>query len=57
VERSEKVFALLDAKKFYNRSFASYTSLDKIDVIVTDSSLSQEMREKYEHAGLNMIYV
>ena len=57
VERSEKVFALLDAKKFSNRSFTSYTSLDKIDAIVTDSSLSQDIRERYELAGFNMIYV
>jgi DeoR/GlpR family transcriptional regulator of sugar metabolism len=57
VERSEKVIALIDAKKFCNRSFTSYTTLDKIDTIVTDSSLSQTYKEKYEQTGINMIYV
>ena len=57
VDRSEKVFALIDAKKFNNRSFTSYTTLDKVDIIVTDESLPQDQRERYAQAGLKLIYV
>ena len=57
VERSDKVIALIDSKKFDKRSFTSYAPLDKIDIIVTDSALPEETKEKYGKTGVNIIYV
>jgi DeoR/GlpR family transcriptional regulator of sugar metabolism len=54
ISAAKEVIAVLDSSKFEKRSFAIIASLEKINAIITDSGISQEMREQIERKGIKL---
>jgi len=57
MQRSEKVFVLADSSKFSERSFINYGNVECASMIITDSNISGECRQKLEDRGVNYIGV
>ena len=57
IEISNKVIVVTDSSKFQKRSFVKITSMDKIDVIITDKGIPDEDREKLEKMNIDLILV
>ena len=49
VEAATQVYLLADHTKFGKTSFVSTNNLDKFDLCITDSGLSEEAKEEYAH--------
>ena len=54
---SSKTIILADSSKFGHHGFGRITSIDEVDVIITDSDISPEMVEIIEEAGIELITV
>jgi len=52
---SLRTIVLADSSKFGRRGFGKICELDKIDVIITDSGISESMAKKVEEAGVELI--
>ncbi len=57
LDSSLRTIILSDSSKFGRRGFGRVCSLDKIDVIVTDSGISPEMAKAIEEIGIELIVV
>ncbi|MDD4033452.1 MAG: DeoR/GlpR family DNA-binding transcription regulator [Bacteroidales bacterium] len=54
ISAAKEVIAVFDSSKFEKRSFAFIASLDKINTIITDSGISEEIREHIERKGIKL---
>ena len=54
---SSKTIVIADSSKFGHHGFGRITSIDEVDVIITDSDISPEMVEIIEEAGIELITV
>ena len=57
IEASLRTIILADSSKFGRRGFGKICSLDCIDVIITDSGISQSMAQAIEEMGIELIIV
>ena len=57
IEASLRTIILADSSKFGRRGFGKICSLDCIDVIITDSGISQSMAQAIEEMGIELIVV
>lgn len=57
IEMSKQVIVLADSSKIYKRSLAFICPLSKIDVLITDSDLSNEKRISLENIGIEVVVV
>lgn len=55
IKASAKTIALIDHTKFDTTSISSYASLDDLNLVITDNHLSQNTREVYEKAGIDLV--
>ena len=55
MEQAQQVVLLADSTKFGQQALAQLGKLDEVDVVVTDSSLSDEHREHVRAAGCELI--
>ena len=54
IAAAKEVIAVFDSSKFGKRGFAHIAKLDKIDMIITDSNISDEYRQYIESAGIKL---
>lgn len=54
---SLKTIVLCDSSKFGRKGFGKICNLDKIDAIITDSGISESMKEVLEENGIQLIIV
>ena len=54
IESAAKIIILCDSSKFGRNSLAQFATLDKIDVLITDS-INDEMRVKLENSDIDII--
>lgn len=54
ISAAKEVIAVFDSSKFGKRGFAHIANLDKIDMIITDSNISDEYRQYIETAGIKL---
>lgn len=54
---SLKTVVLCDSSKFGRRGFGKICDLDKIDIIITDSGISDSMKKHIEEEGVELIIV
>ena len=54
INSSNKLIVLADSSKFGIRSFAKICPLNKIDLIITDKNISQQMLKKLEEKGISV---
>lgn len=54
ISAAKEVIAVFDSSKFGKRGFAHIAKLDKIDMIITDSNISNEYRQHIESAGIKL---
>ena len=52
---SSKTVILADSSKFGQRGFGHISSLDEVDIIITDNGISKEMRDIIENIGIELI--
>lgn len=57
VTRSEHVYVLTDSSKFTRTSLISYASAQDISMIVTDTNLSEVIRNSFAASGITLICV
>ena len=57
MQTAQKTIVLADSSKFGRRGFGKICSLDCIDVIITDSGISQSMAQAIEEMGIELIVV
>ncbi len=57
IEISNKVIVVTDSSKFQKRSFVKITSLDKIDIIITDKGIPEQEKIKLEKMNIDLILV
>ena len=55
IKASAKTIALIDHTKFDTSSISSYASIDDLHLVITDAGLSQNTKEIYEKAGIDLI--
>ena len=55
VKSSAKTIALIDNTKFNTTSISSYASLDDLNMVITDFGLSENTKDIYEKAGVNLV--
>jgi DeoR family transcriptional regulator of aga operon len=55
IDASLKTIVLADSSKFGKKGFGRICSLDQVDVIVTDSDITDSMAEMIESFGINLI--
>ncbi|MCX5126759.1 DeoR/GlpR family DNA-binding transcription regulator [Streptomyces sp. NBC_00347] len=56
-ERARKVILATDSSKMGKRAFARICSLDRIDVLVTDSGIAPDMAARLSEAGIEVVAV
>ncbi|MDD9375898.1 DeoR/GlpR family DNA-binding transcription regulator [Streptomyces sp. ZAF1911] len=56
-ERARKVILATDSSKMGKRAFARICSLDRIDVVVTDSGIAPDMAARLTDAGIEVVAV
>ncbi len=54
---SLKTIILADSSKFRRRGFGKICNLDQVDVIITDSGISESMARIIEEMGIELIIV
>ncbi len=54
IEKSDKVYALIDSNKFDKKSASTICDTSCIDLLITDSLLDDEVKERYEKNGLKI---
>ena len=52
---SKKVIVVTDSSKFFRRRFASIAPISKIDILITDSGISDQDKLMLEKAGIEVI--
>ena len=52
---ANEVILLADSSKFKKKSFAFISSIDKIDVVVTDDKIDADDHKRLEDAGVKVI--
>jgi Transcriptional regulators of sugar metabolism len=57
IDSSLRTIILADSSKFGRRGFGRVCSLDKIDVIITDSDIPEVMAKSIEEIGIELIIV
>ncbi len=57
MKASLKTILLADSSKFGRRGFGKICNLDQVDVIITDSGISESMVTKIEETGIELIIV
>ena len=57
IDASLKTIILADSSKFGKRGFGRICSLDRVDIIVTDSDITNSMAEIIEELGIKLIIV
>lgn len=55
IEQTQRVVLLIDSSKFGQRALAKLGMLEEIDVVVTDSEISEETRREVEAKGCQLI--
>lgn len=55
VERAAGVVVIADGSKLNGRAFARICPIDRIDTLVTDSGVSQEIRDSFQAAGVRVL--
>ncbi|MGM5630225.1 DeoR/GlpR family DNA-binding transcription regulator [Apibacter raozihei] len=55
IESAEKVFILADSTKINKRGFGKICGLDKVDVLITDSEISDKDLSAFEDHGVEVI--
>lgn len=55
INAADRVVCLADSSKFDRTAFTKVAMLDEVDTFITDSGLSQEMAERYESLGREII--
>lgn len=55
MEAASKIIVLADSSKFGKRGFGKICSLDRIDIIVTDSAIPDSMARMIEDIGIELI--
>jgi DeoR family ulaG and ulaABCDEF operon transcriptional repressor len=54
IDRAEQVILLVDSSKFQSSSGAIVCGLDEVDLLITDSEISDHMRQMIERAGVRL---
>jgi len=54
---ADKVIAVLDASKFKRRGFNQVLPMDRIDYVITDSSIDEKNRTAFQHIPTKLIVV
>ena len=57
IDASLKTIILADSSKFGKRGFGRICGLDKVDIIVTDSGITDTMRDIIENTGIALVVV
>ncbi|MCF6296862.1 MAG: DeoR/GlpR family DNA-binding transcription regulator [Flavobacteriaceae bacterium] len=57
IEMSNQVIVLADSSKIYKRSLAFICPLSKIDILITDSDITNEQKTALESIGIKVIIV
>ena len=57
MKASLKTILLADSSKFGRRGFGKICNLDQVDVIITDSGISDSMVKRIEETGIELIIV
>ena len=57
IGRARKVIVVTDSRKFNRKRFAYISDLSKIDVVITDSGISEEDLAKLNNLGIEVIVV
>ena len=55
IEIAKKVIVVADSSKFARRRFAFIAPISKIDVVITDSGIPEEDKQRLERAGVEVI--
>ena len=55
IKASAKTIALIDHTKFDTSSISSYASIDDLNLVITDSGLSENTKEIYEKPGVDLL--
>ncbi|MEK4803125.1 MULTISPECIES: DeoR/GlpR family DNA-binding transcription regulator [Oceanobacillus] len=55
VEKADKVIALVDHTKIGDSSIASFASIDKLDALITDEKIPEEMKKTLEDSHIKVI--
>jgi DeoR/GlpR family transcriptional regulator of sugar metabolism len=55
IRSSKRVILLIDPHKFDLVSSRTYASIDQVDSIITDRSISEDILQKYRLADVNVI--
>jgi DeoR family fructose operon transcriptional repressor len=56
IKNSDKVYLLCDSSKLGKNSFVKFASLEDIDILVTDSKISQQAKDSFKNTQLKVIY-
>ena len=54
VEKSDKVYALIDSSKFNNKSASTICDTSCLDLLITDDELSENIKSQYTDFGLKI---
>jgi DeoR family fructose operon transcriptional repressor len=54
---ADEVILLCDSSKIEKVSFYKFLSISEIDILITDSGISEEVKKEYLDAGINMMIV
>ena len=54
---ASKVLVLTDSSKFSRHGFGRVSSIEEIDVVITDKGIAPEMVKIIEEAGIELIIV
>ncbi len=57
IEMSNQVIVLADSSKIYKRSLAFICPISKIDIIITDSGITNDQKSALESIGIKMVIV
>ena len=57
IQSSLKMIVLADSSKFGRRGFGKICNLDEVDVIITDSGISESTVKTLEESGIELIIV
>ena len=57
MQSSQTSIVLSDSSKIGQRGFARICEVEDIDILITDSGISEEARQRIEKLGVNLIIV
>ena len=57
INAAQKIIVLVDSAKFGRRGFGRICSLTQVDLIITDSGISELMVKRIELAGVELVVV